>query len=1071
MSIFLIERELGKATYYGIAVLAAVVPINAVVGALTGKFYKDMMKLKDRRNKQMSEVLSGSKVLKLYGWEESFVALVAKIRKGEIGVLKKMAYNAAVMDFIWVSVPFLISLAFFVAYLFVDGGNVLTPEKAFVSSSYIWLMTVPMSIFPMLLMFTIQAGISMRRINTFLNSEETPEDAISHDSEEREPLIIEEGTFRWGKEEPVVLSDIDLKVSRGSLTAIVGAVGSGKSSLVSAFLGDLEKDKGRVNVYGSLGYVPQQAWIRNATLKDNVVMCSGDEVDDERYERVIEACALRADLKILTAGDQTEIGEKGINLSGGQKQRVSLARACYNDPDVYLFDDPLSAVDSHVGKHIFDEVIGPNGLLNRKTRVLVTHGITYLPSVDHIVVIKDGKISEQGSYRELLAKKGAFADFLLEYMAEAGEAEEDIGDIMAELKETMGNEGFNREFARQASIVSEGKAADKEKAAEKTTTREDAAADQNEKNKKKGALIEEETAATGAVGRDVYMYYFKSIGLYGVAFMVFMQVIYQASTLGTSLWMEAWTGNKVGNATEYQNRYISVYAALGLVQGLANLILSIVMSLSTLKASRKLHDAMLKNVIRAPMAFFDTTPIGRIINRFSKDISACDSTLPQLIGQWMFFASNFLGTIILITLVLPLFAAAIIPISFLFLIVQHVYVATSRQLKRLESITRSPIYTHFGESLSGISTIRAFGLQDQLIRESHAAVDKNVRTFYPSVIANRWLGVRLDIIGCAIVFITAIIAVSNTSLLPSELGLVLSYSFSVTQMLMWMVRMTADIETNIVAVERIKEYTNVETEAEWKSESPPEKEWPEKGEIAFSEYSMRYRPGLDLVVKGLDCKVKGGEKVGLVGRTGAGKSSLTVALFRLVEAAAGSITIDGIDISKLGLHELRHKLTIIPQDPVLFAGSLRMNLDPFDSYQDENIWKVLELSRLKDFVSGLEVGLDHTISEGGENLSVGQRQLVCLGRALLRKSKVLILDEATAAVDLETDEFIQSTIRKEFAGCTVLTIAHRLNTIMDYDKIMVLDKGRLVEFAPPQQLLDDATTVFHSMAKDAGLVQ
>ena len=490
-----------------------------------------------------------------------------------------------------------------------------------------------------------------------------------------------------------------------------------------------------------------------------------------------------------------------------------------------------------------------------------------------------------------------------------------------------------------------------------------------------------------------------------------------------------------------------------------------------------------------PICFISKFSIsGRIVNRFAKDVDVCDNTIPQIIRQWMSCFANFMGTVVTITVFLPIFIAVIVPASCIFFFVQTVYVSTSRQLKRLESISRSPIYSHFSETLTGTTTIRAFGMNEEFIMESERKVDFNQVCYYPSIIGNRWLSVLLENTGNFVTFGAAIFAVlAGGSVEPGQVGLIISYALNVTSVLTWLVRQTSEVETNIVAIERIKEYSDIPSEASW--ENPDEAKaflstrqkdadaksnsstlWPHSGQVSFQNYAMRYREGLDLVLKSISCEIKGGEKIGIVGRTGAGKSSLTMALFRLVEAAGGNILIDGRDTAKMGLHDLRTKVTIIPQDPVLFSGTLRMNLDPFNVYTDEQVWSALKLSHLHDFVSSLEKGLLHYISEGGDNLSVGQRQLVCLARALLKKTKILVLDEATAAVDLETDDLIQATIRKEFKDSTVLTIAHRLNTIMDYDRVMVLDQGNVAEFDTVHTLLNDENGIFHSMAKNAGLV-
>jgi len=471
------------------------------------------------------------------------------------------------------------------------------------------------------------------------------------------------------------------------------------------------------------------------------------------------------------------------------------------------------------------------------------------------------------------------------------------------------------------------------------------------------------------------------------------------------------------------------------------------------------------------VSFFDVTPLGRLLNRFSKDVDTLDGALPETIRGWIYCFFGVVATLTVISYTTPIFVIIIIPIGILYFFVQRFYVATSRQLKRLESVSRSPIYSHFGESVTGATSIRAYGVQKRFIAESEEKVDFNQVCLYPSLISNRWLAVRLETVGNLIIFFAALFAVIGRDTTTAGLvGLSVSYALQITQTLNWLVRMTSDVETNIVAVERIKEYGETPQEAAWEVAPGPPPSWPDKGEVAFDNYQVRYREGLELVLKGISFKVTGGEKVGIVGRTGAGKSSLTLCLFRILEAAGGKIMIDGLDISKLGLHDLRSRLTIIPQDPVLFSGTLRMNLDPFNKERDESVWRALELAHLNNFVRGLTSGLQHQVAEGGENLSVGQRQLVCLGRALLRKTRVLVLDEATAAVDLETDDLIQRTIRTQFQDCTVLTIAHRLNTIMDYDRVLVLDKGLIVEYDSPAKLLKNKTSLFYGMARDANLV-
>ncbi|XP_074036465.1 multidrug-Resistance like Protein 1 isoform X3 [Leptinotarsa decemlineata] len=1084
LSLYFLWKELGPSVLAGLAVMIIMIPINGFIANKVKVLQVKQMKNKDERVKLMNEILNGIKVLKLYAWEPSFENQVLKIRDKEIKVLKEAAYLNAGTSFIWSCAPFLVSLVTFATYVLVDENNVLDANKAFVSISLFNIIRFPLSMLPMMISNLIQTWVSVKRINKFMNAEELSPDNVHHEVDEVEPLVIENGTFSWG-EDPV-LKNINIHLRTQTLTAIVGTVGSGKSSLVSAFLGEMDKLSGRVNTYGSVAYVSQQAWIQNATLKDNILF--GKPFDKALYNDVIEACALKPDLDMLPAGDQTEIGEKGINLSGGQKQRVSLARAVYANADIYFLDDPLSAVDSHVGKHIFEKVIGPNGMLKDKTRVLVTHAITYLPQTDKILVLKSGEISESGTYQELLDRKEAFAEFLLQHISESAETEEELDELKDQLVDTPLSEEVNRRLVRHRSRISEShsesgsdrignsslqrqKSNDSaDRSLRKTSSITDDSAKLPTLGKK---LIEVEKAETGSVSWAVYKHYLMSIGIFFMVATLFLNLIYQGFSVGSNVWLGVWadSANESQNDTSKRDMYLGVYGALGLGQVVTIIVSNLIFTKGSLDAAAKIHKYLLQNLLRLPMSFFDITPIGRILGRFTNDVNGVDLRLPATVQMILNNCIRVIGTLFVISCTTPLFIAVIIPIAILYYFIQRFYVATSRQLKRLESVSRSPIYSHFGETVSGTHAIRAYNQQERFILESERKVDLNQICYYPGIISNRWLAVRLEMMGNLIILFAALFAVIANNQAPGLVGLSVTYALQITQTLNWLVRMTSDVETNIVAVERIKEYAEAKQEAAWEitNKNPPNS-WPEIGSVEFRDYSVRYRPGLDLVLTGVNFHIRGGEKVGIVGRTGAGKSSLTLSLFRIVEAAAGSIFIDGVKISELGLHTLRSRLTIIPQDAVLFSGTLRMNLDPFDQYNDDAVWRSLEHAHLKDFVKGLNAGLNHEVTEGGENLSVGQRQLICLARALLRKTKVLVLDEATAAVDLETDDLIQKTIRTEFSNCTVLTIAHRLNTIMDSDRVIVLDKGKIIEFDTPSNLLKDENSIFYSMSKDAGLV-
>ncbi|XP_061509612.1 multidrug resistance-associated protein 1 isoform X10 [Anopheles gambiae] len=1079
LALYFLWQILGPSVLAGLAVMIILIPVNGVIANMIKTLQIKQMKNKDERVKLMNEVLSGIKVLKLYAWEPSFEQQILKIRDKEVKVLKSAAYLNAGTSFIWSCAPFLVSLVTFATYVLVDENNVLDASTAFVSLSLFNILRFPLSMLPMLISNMVQTSVSVNRINTFLNQEELDPDNVQHDEKESSPLLIENGVFSWGGEE-TTLKNINVRVEKNQIVAVVGTVGSGKSSLLSAFLGEMDKISGRVNTLGRIAYVSQQAWIQNATLKDNILF--GKPMDQRRYARVIEACALKPDIEMLPGGDMTEIGEKGINLSGGQKQRVSLARAVYNDADVYFLDDPLSAVDSHVGKHIFEQVIGPSGLLAKKTRVLVTHGITYLPNTDKIFVLREGEISESGTYQELMDKKGAFAEFLIQHLQEVSEEEEDLDEIKQQLENSVGGEELLNQLKRSNSKRSRSESTS-ETGSVKDISRQNSTTDSNTSLRRrtsekapevaKTKLIETEKSETGSVKWEVYKHYLKSIGLTLSVATVILNMIFQGFSIGSNLWLSRWsTDDTAGNDTSRRDMYLGVYGAFGAGQAFLSFFCDLSPQLGTWRAAKHLHATLLQAVLRLPIAFLDITPTGRILGRFSKDVDILDNTLPITVSELNYCFFEVVATLVVISISTPIFAAVIVPIGILYYAVQRFYVATSRQLKRLESVSRSPIYSHFGETIQGVQTIRAYSVQDRFILESDEKVDGNQLCYCPSIIANRWLAVRLEMVGNLIILFAALFAVLGRETMNAGLvGLSVSYALQITQTLNWLVRMTSDVETNIVAVERIKEYGETKQEAAWElPNSTLPRDWPEQGMVEFRDFQVRYREGLELVLRGISFTVNGGEKVGIVGRTGAGKSSLTLALFRIIESAGGSIVIDGQDISQLGLHALRSRLTIIPQDPVLFSGTLRINLDPFNAQSDDDIWKALEHAHLKTFVKGLTAGINHEVTEGGENLSVGQRQLICLARALLRKTKVLILDEATAAVDLETDDLIQRTIRTEFKDCTVLTIAHRLNTIMDSDKVIVLDKGQIVEFAPPAELLQSKNSAFYSMAKDAGLV-
>ncbi|KAF4025940.1 hypothetical protein G4228_017948 [Cervus hanglu yarkandensis] len=814
------------------------------------------------------------KILKLYAWEPSYKKKIIEIREQELEVQKSAGYLAVFSMLTLTCIPFL-------------------------------------------------TRISLVHLEDFLNTEELLPHSIEANYIGDHAIGFTNASFSWDKTGIPVLKDLNIKIPEGALVAVVGQVGSGKSSVLSAILGEMEKLKGAVQRKGSVAYVSQQAWIQNCILQENILF--GSVMQKQLYERVLEACALLPDLEQLPNGDQTEIGEKGVNISGGQKHRVCLARAVYSGADIYLLDDPLSAVDVHVANQLFEKVIGSSGMLRNKTRILVTHNLTLLPQMDLIVVMERGRVAQMGTYQELLSETKTLTNLL-------------------------------QAFSEQ----------------------------------EKGLCV--------------------CFGAY-------------------------------------------------------------VVTRGSLAASRVLHAQLLDNVLHLPLQFFETNPIGQVISRFTKDMFIIDMRFHYYIRTWVNCTLDVIGTVLVIVGALPLFILGVIPLVFLYFTIQRYYMASSRQIRRLAGASRSPILSHFCETLLGVSTIRAFGHEQRFIQQNKEVVNENLVCFYNNVISNRWLSVRLEFLGNLMVFFTAVLTVlAGNSIDSAIVGLSISYALNITQTLNFWVRKACEIEANAVSIERVCEYENMDKEAPWITSKRPPSQWPNKGIVEFVDYRARYRDDLGLALQDITFQTRGEEKIGIVGRTGAGKSTLSNCLFRIVERSGGKIIIDGIDISTIGLHDLRGKLNIIPQDPVLFSGTLQMNLDPLDKYPDHELWEVLELCHLKEFVQSLPQKLLHEISEGGENLSVGQRQLVCLARALLRKTKILILDEATASIDFETDNLVQTTIRKEFSDCTILTIAHRLHSIIDSDRVLVLDSGRITEFETPQNLIHKRG-LFFDMLTEAGITQ
>merc|ERR1711871_1187976 len=833
------------------------------------------------------------------------------------------------------------------------------------------------------------------------------------------------------------LHSINVHGESGELIGLVGAVGSGKSSIVSALLGDMDNQKGSVLIQGSVAYVPQTPWILNSTVKDNILMES--PFDEEKYTLALRLSQLEADLEQLPAGEMTQIGEKGITLSGGQKQRVSLARAIYADRDIFILDDPLSALDVHVSLKIFNDAITNH--LKDKLVILVTHNIDLLPKCDRIFTVVDGTIAESGDFAKLMADNGEFSKLMKAHSVQENSASKSTDTLEA--------------------TESEG-----DKSHKKSSTKE-----------KDGKISKSEKPARGSVKLDVILGYFSAFtrrGRYPYAILIFLSLLFaltEAIQISTNYWLSVWSTDATDGTVD-SAMYLGVYAGMTICSLLAYFTVQYSFARGAILAATQLHATMMKAILHAPMAWFDTTPSGRTLSRCSKDVDEADTQLRDSMSSSFRCANEVIGALILISIATGgWLLIACVPVFVCYFSLLQSFRYMSREIKRLDSVSKSPIFNHFAQTLQGLSSIRAYGLEDQFLHKNYSNLDTNNKFYFMSNSLNRWLSVRLELIGSILVFCTAIILTVST-VSPAMAGLGLVYVTQLLSTLGWGVRQAGETEMRLNAIERLLEYQGDDFPAEAESiiegEEDTLADWPNAGEIEFSDYKMRYRPELPLALKGVNLTIPSGSSVGVCGRTGSGKSSLLVSLFRLCERSGGSIKIDGIDIASIGLHTLRSNMAIIPQDPQMFVGTLRYNLDPFDQYDDAKLWGVLDKVHLRSLIEDRKNQLHCEVAEGGNNFSVGERQLLCIARALLRRPKLIMLDEATASIDRETDAVIQSMIRNEFVDCTLVIIAHRLDTIMDCSHILLLEDGKVGEFGSPKELANMDDGMFSNMVDAAG---
>ncbi|XP_040847172.1 ATP-binding cassette sub-family C member 4 isoform X2 [Ochotona curzoniae] len=1050
----LLWMEIGVSCLAGMAVLLILLPLQSCIGKLFSSLRSKTATFTDVRIRTMNEVITGIRIIKMYAWEKSFADLITRMRRKEISKILSSSYLRGMNLASFFVASKIIVFVTFTTYVLL--GNVITASRVFVAVSLYGAVRLTVTLFfPSAVEKVSESIVSIRRIKDFLLLDEISQRSTQQPSDDKMIVHVQDFTASWDKAfDTPTLQGLSFTVRPGELLAVVGPVGAGKSSLLSAVLGELPPSQGLVRVHGKVAYVSQQAWVFSGTVRSNILF--GRKYEKERYEAVIKACALRKDLQLLEDGDLTMIGDRGATLSGGQKARINLARAVYQDADIYLLDDPLSAVDAEVSRHLFQQCICQ--ALHEKITILVTHQLQYLKAASHILILKDGEMVQKGTYTEFL-KSGVDFGSLLKKENEEAEPSPLPGTP------TLRNRTFSESsvWSQQSSKPSLKDSAPEGQEAENTQV-----------------ALTEESRSEGKIGFKAYKNYFRAgAHWFIIIVLILLNLAAQVAYVLQDWWLSYWANEQSalnvtidgqGNVTEQLDLtwYLSIYSGLTVATVLFGIARSLLVFYVLVNSSQNLHNKMFESILRAPVLFFDRNPIGRILNRFSKDIGHMDDLLPLTFLDFIQTFLQVVGVVAVAAAVIPWILIPLVPLSIIFVFLRRYFLETSRDVKRLESTTRSPVFSHLSSSLQGLWTIRAYRAENRFQELFDAYQDLHSEAWFLFLTTSRWFAVRLDAICAIFIIIVAFgsLILANT-LDAGQVGLALSYALTLMGMFQWCVRQSAEVENMMISVERVVEYTDLEKEAPWESQKRPPPAWPQEGVIIFDNVNFTYSLDGPLVLKHLTALIKAREKVGIVGRTGAGKSSLISALFRLSEPE-GKIWIDKILTTEIGLHDLRKKMSIIPQEPVLFTGTMRKNLDPFGEHTDEELWNALEEVQLKETIEDLPGKMDTELAESGSNFSVGQRQLVCLARAILRKNRILIIDEATANVDPRTDELIQKKIREKFEQCTVLTIAHRLNTIIDSDKIMVLDSGRLKEYDEPYVLLQNKESLFYKMVQQLG---
>lgn len=1023
---------LGTAAFASFAVLAIIAPLMTVLARRFRRLDHELMELRDERVTLMSQILQGIRVVKFHAWERSVRDEVSSVRHREVGTKVRIVRTDALSTMIFVSTTTLVGFAGFGTYVLM-GGDLTTP-LIFACLSLFAMLEEPFGIVSHLLSNLQHARVATGRLHRFFTSPVREHDLRPLSAASvAVGLRAEKLSLTYPDATEPALQALNLNIAPGSSVAIIGSVGAGKSTLLRTLAGLHVPTSGSVSSTGisaterpRIGYVPQEAFIMNASVRENILF--GETSDDERLKGAIHDSALEPDLQIMPAGLETEIGERGVNLSGGQKQRVSLARAAYAQPGIVLLDDPLSAVDVHTESTLVESLLF--GAWKSITRIVVTHRLAHLHRFDMIVLMQKGAIVACGTYDEIMSSE-AFRELIRHETSEPTAPLPTTADAVRRVDAGTFVAGTGDDPASRLTV--------------------------------------EEDRVTGAVGFAVYLAYLRAmvgrgrsapvrtLALLGTVLLISFMPILQTSWLGH--WSDVTAGHQGAEiwshlTNTFSGGPISAPTAIAIYGLLGLLVLSswgverLTWLSRTAAASRTIHDDALTGVLRAPLRFFDSTPMGRILNRFARDMEGVDDHLSWNIEQSFKSLTNTLGSMILIMSVLPLIIFVVIPVFLIYYRLQRDYRHSAREAKRLESISRSSRYAHFKELVTGLDVIHGFAREQHFVDTHRFILARYQRAYWCSIMLNRWFSTRVPLTGGLVAVSTSvliILAAWNGAIAPGVAGLVMTYAISFWATLNWTIRAFSEVESRMTSVERLETFANLPGEPPVTSEPVLDAvaEWPTKGAVEIDNLHVRYAEHLPTVLHGVSFSVEPAMNVGIIGRTGSGKSTLFQTLFRFVEPERGRILIDGVDITSVPLERLRRSIAIIPQDPTLFIGTVRLNLDRFGECSDAEVWEALRRVQLAEHVRGLPGGLDAPVVEGGANFSQGQRQLLCLARAILIRARVIVLDEATASVDIATDALIQRTIREEFRDVTVLTIAHRLDTVADADMIVELAAGRV----------------------------